>query len=401
MRSIPEELRPAKIVVVDDNDANVALLERMLRSAGLENVHCFTDPWAALAFCSDSAPDLALLDLHMPGLDGVALIRELHSRGSTRDFLPVVVLTADVTVEARDRALLAGAKDFLTKPFDHSEVILRVRNLLETRALYSRLEGHTRELEAELAAQAAVEQAASLDRQRRTKCIDDVIATGGVTMVFQPIVDVASGVVVGAEALARFPVGERPPNEWFEEAAKLGRGTRLELVAVDAALSSLPDVPAEMFLSVNVSPETAVTEEFRSLLAQHPADRIVVELTEHDRVDDYPRLVERLSVLRGGGARIAVDDTGSGYSSLRHILRLNPDILKLDTSLTRGIDCDPVHRALASALVAFAGEVGAVIIAEGVETATELAVLRDLGAPWAQGYHLARPGPLPLPTRLS
>jgi EAL domain-containing protein (putative c-di-GMP-specific phosphodiesterase class I) len=337
----------------------------------------------------------------MPGLDGVALIQELYASDSINGFLPLVVLTADVTPEARDRALEAGAKDFLTKPFDHTEVILRVRNLLETGALYSRLERHNLELTAELDANAAEERAAEADRQLRVKRIDEVVASGEPAMVFQPIVDAATGTVVGAEALARFPGGDRPPNEWFDDAAQVGRGTVLELAAVQNALTQLEVLPEGTFVSVNVSPATATTREFRVLLGAYPPERLVVELTEHTRVEDYAALLGALSELRAQGVRIAVDDTGAGYAGLQHILRLGPDILKLDTALTQAIDADPVRRSLASALVAFGREVGAVLIAEGVETAAELETLRTLGVPWVQGYYLARPGPLPIPARLA
>lgn len=399
--ALPEALRGASVVVVDDNPANVALLERMLRAAGIDDVHGFTDPRVALAFCAATPPDLALLDLHMPELDGVALIQELYACDAVGAFLPVVVLTADITPEARDRALAAGAKDFLTKPFDRSEVILRVRNLLETGVLYTQLERHNGELKAELDARARAERAAAADRELRATRIDAVVAGGDLRMVFQPIVDVVTGVVVGAEALARFPGGS-PPNEWFDDAAQVGRGTVLELAAVDAALSQLDGLPPGAFASVNVSPATAVTPGFRALLEQYPAERVVVELTEHTRVDDYEVLLDALARFRARGIRVAVDDAGAGYAGLQHILRLNPDIVKLDTALTQAIDTDPVRRALASALVAFGQEVGAVIVAEGVETRGELVVLRDLGVPWGQGYYLARPGPLSagVPARL-
>jgi EAL domain-containing protein (putative c-di-GMP-specific phosphodiesterase class I) len=114
-------------------------------------------------------------------------------------------------------------------------------------------------------------------------------------------------------------------------------------------------------------------------------------------VEDYDALVRALDGLRSQGVRVAVDDTGAGYAGLAHILRLRPDIIKLDIDLTRGIDADPVRRALAASLVAFGGDIGATITAEGIETGEELEALRTLGVTCGQGYYLARPGPLPLP----
>lgn len=393
----PGVLGDSTVVVVDDEPANVALLERLLHAAGIGRVHAFTRSTDAVAHCRASRPDLVLLDLHMPELDGFAVLdalRDLPMGG----FLPVLVLTADITTEVKQRALAAGAKDFLTKPFDHTEVVLRVRNLLETRALYGELERHNADLRTALAQRVAAEAAAAAEREQRRDRIDKILAGGGFHIVFQPVADLATGEVVGAEALTRFP-GEprRPPNEWFAEAAELGRGVDLEIAAVQAALAQFDALPRGAFMSINVSASTAISGALGEILDDYPPDRVVVELTEHARVDDYSVLLEALDRILQRGGRIAVDDTGAGYAGFQHILRLRPDIIKLDTTLTRGIDADPARRSLASALVSFADEIGATIIAEGVEIPGELAVLRRIGIPWAQGYHLAHPGPLPLP----
>jgi EAL domain-containing protein (putative c-di-GMP-specific phosphodiesterase class I) len=217
-------------------------------------------------------------------------------------------------------------------------------------------------------------------------------------MVFQPVADLRSGTVLGVEALARFSAQpRRPPNEWFDEATTLGLGPELELTAVRAALVHFDEVPPEGFLALNISPGTATTPELVELLSGVPSERVVLELTEHARVNDYDVLLAALQPLRDRGVRIAVDDAGAGYAGLQHVLRLQPEVLKLDIALTRGIDTDPARRALATALVSFASEIRATIIAEGIETAAELATLRGLSVPWGQGYHLARPGTLPVP----
>jgi EAL domain-containing protein (putative c-di-GMP-specific phosphodiesterase class I) len=136
---------------------------------------------------------------------------------------------------------------------------------------------------------------------------------------------------------------------------------------------------------------------FFELVREVPAGRLVVELTEHDRVDDYAYLLQALTRLRDLGARIAVDDAGSGFASLQHILNIRPDIIKLDLALTRDIDTDPARRALASSLVMFGRDIGAVIIAEGIETRDELDTIRALGLQHGQGFYLAHPSELPVP----
>jgi EAL domain-containing protein (putative c-di-GMP-specific phosphodiesterase class I) len=120
----------------------------------------------------------------------------------------------------------------------------------------------------------------------------------------------------------------------------------------------------------------------------------VLEITEHEAVEDYDDLVDALAPLRSLGAKVAIDDAGAGFASLRHTLRIAPDIVKLDMSLTRDIDGDRAKRALAAALVSFASEMGFALVAEGIETAAELTTVRELGVGYGQGFFLAEPGPL-------
>jgi EAL domain-containing protein (putative c-di-GMP-specific phosphodiesterase class I)/PAS domain-containing protein len=215
-------------------------------------------------------------------------------------------------------------------------------------------------------------------------------------MVFQPIVGLVSGAVFGYEALSRFSSEPlRPPDEWFAEAASVGLGVDLELHALRAALAAWNHAAADSYLSLNISPETAMSPRLIAFLESAPCARIVLELTEHSGIDDYDALGEALARLRSRGLRLAVDDAGAGYSSLRHILNLRPDIIKLDIALTRGIDTDPARQALAIALLSFRNEIGAILVAEGIETQGELEMLVQLGLTHGQGYYLGRPAELP------
>lgn len=389
-----KEFADARVFAIDDNNTNLELLNALLTRAGLRKVYTSNDPIDALSRLDEIDPDLILLDLHMPQLDGYAVLSRLAVRAAGA-YLPVLVLTADATPEATKRALDLGARDFLTKPFDATEVILRVRNLLETRYLYQTLRSSNITLRNKIKDYEQVERAESEAWQLEHETIEDVIRRNAIEMVFQPVFDLESKSIVGAEALARFP-GQRDysPDRWFITAATVGLGYDLEVAAVRAALLALDVLPKSAFLAVNVSPATLVQPDFLQLFSPEICPRIVLELTEHVQIEDYGAISAVVGAFRESGARLAVDDVGAGYAGFRHLLGVNPDIIKLDISLTRGINLDPSRRALATALVSFALETGRKIIAEGVETPEELEVLKQLKVDWGQGFGLARPKPL-------
>ncbi|CAN5672322.1 hypothetical protein BH23PSE1_BH23PSE1_06700 [soil metagenome] len=189
----------------------------------------------------------------------------------------------------------------------------------------------------------------------------------------------------------------------------MGKRVALELAAIRAALGALAHLPRHVYLSVNASPQTVVEADLCALFREHGPERIVLELTEHAAVADYAELGRALNLLRFAGVQIAIDDAGAGYSGLQHIVQLRPDILKLDMTLVRDIDTDPARRSLAAALLHFASEMRALIVAEGIETQGEYEALRQLGIDRGQGYFLGRPADLaaaqlltePEPLRLS
>lgn len=215
------------------------------------------------------------------------------------------------------------------------------------------------------------------------------------TIVYQPIYRLRDGTISGFESLSRFSAPpSRPPDQWFLEAADVDLGVELELCAIRKALAGLRHLPGKSYVAINSSPATVMCGQLDDVLSEVDASRVVVEITEHAHVPDYDSLCGALLPLRARGARLSIDDAGAGYASMRHILALRPDIIKLDISLTRNIDADPTRYALAAALIEFANKTSSSIVAEGVETAAELEALRSLGAQTAQGYFLARPLPL-------
>ncbi|MGA8208599.1 MAG: EAL domain-containing protein [Nocardioidaceae bacterium] len=226
------------------------------------------------------------------------------------------------------------------------------------------------------------------------EAVGDVLDAGGPNIALQPIVDVVADRTAGYEALARFPqVDGRSwgPDRWFTEAEGIGLGIELETSAVAAALRLLGRLPRRTTLSVNVSARSLCASDDVVKLLPVDASRVVVELTEHSQVDDYDLLLHTLERVRASGARIAVDDAGSGYAGLEHILRLQPEVLKLDRTLVQGVAVHPGRQAMCVAMVGFTERMRSSLVAEGVETRADLDTLAGLGVPLAQGYFLGRP----------
>ena len=232
-------------------------------------------------------------------------------------------------------------------------------------------------------------------QERRTQIGDrlaPLLADGGPVVALQPIVDLATGGRVGAEALSRFPAEwGKAPDAVFAEAHSVDLGHRLELLALERAAAHLDVVGG--YVAMNVSPATLLTPECGALLARLPLDRVLLELSEHDQVEDYDALTAMLSPFRAAGLRLAIDDVGAGFSSLRHIVVTAPDVIKIDRSIVAGLDTDPVLTKLVQSLVEFGHGCGVLVVAEGVETATEATALRGLGVDYGQGWFHGRPGP--------
>ena len=220
--------------------------------------------------------------------------------------------------------------------------------------------------------------------------LDPLISAGGPRVLLQPIVDLATGNRVGAEALSRFPhEWQRPPDVCFAEAHKVGKGDALELLALSRAADHLASVAG--YVAMNVSPGTLLTAGCAELLGELPLHRVLLEISEHDPVDDYDSLRDVLDPLRSRGMRLAIDDVGAGFSSLRHIVLTAPDVIKLDRSLANGVSRDAVLTTLVRSLAEFAHGCDARVVAEGIEVEGDASALLRLGVDYGQGWFFGRP----------
>jgi EAL domain-containing protein (putative c-di-GMP-specific phosphodiesterase class I) len=221
--------------------------------------------------------------------------------------------------------------------------------------------------------------------------VERILRAREFSLAFQPIFELRGGKVFAVEALARFDDG-RAPNVVIDAAHEVGLGVELELAIAQTALTHRAQLPHNAALAINAGPDALSSNGIAELIEAVDPAHVIIELTEHVGVDDYRHMIDALRAHRCTGLRLAIDDAGAGFASLMHILKLAPDFIKLDRELMNGIDIDPVRRSLASTLMRFAAETGAQIVAEGVETAGELATLQTLGVDYAQGFFLARPG---------
>jgi EAL domain-containing protein (putative c-di-GMP-specific phosphodiesterase class I) len=334
------------------------------------------DPSEALELVTAYEPDAVVMGSNVDEAVQLDLCKRIHGLFPR---VRVIGLHRRLVPREVEALYAAGAADCLAASCSADELLHAITNASSRQIVYERAE----------------REAQRRSRPRDTGArIRRMCDKAELETVFQPLIKLTSEECVAYEALTRFPdASSWTTSDWFAAAREVGMAQMLELAAIAEALSHIDRIPPQAALAINISPAVAVTAEFFELAAPF-AERLIIELTEHEPVEDYAALVEALGELRSLGARVAVDDVGAGFASLRHILRLSPEIVKLDLSLTRGIEDDPGVHALTSALVDFAAKTGALISAEGIETPAELSVLRELGIDHGQGYLLGMPGPL-------
>ncbi len=239
-----------------------------------------------------------------------------------------------------------------------------------------------------------------LDKQRSQERLHadimQLVETERVDVAYQPMMDLHDGRCIGIEALARFPHPFGAPDVTLTAAQTVGLRLELERLAIRQAWKVIPSLGPEQFLALNVSPDALVELARRAnLRSDLPLPQLVVEITEHSAVESYAALHRELAPLRHQGLRIAVDDAGAGYASLRHVLELQPDFIKVDRSLIHGIADDHARRVAVSAFLSLALDLGSTVVAEGVERPADLSAVRDLGLHAVQGYLLGRPSTSP------
>lgn len=374
-----------KVLVVDDESMVRTACSRILQVEGWD-VSVAASGREGLALLDQGVQfDCVVSDVRMPDVDGFEFVATAHQ---TDEDLPVLLMTGDPSLDGAVKAIDSGAVSYLSKPFS-------AESLAEAVARAARRHGvaRMRRRAEDLLATSVVERAALQERFER--------ALGSLWMAFQPIVDVVQGRVFAYEALLRTNEESlRRPDIFIGVAERLGAVGELGRAVRAAVARAAADAPADALLFVNIHGLELADDQLFDPAAPLSAlaRRVVIELTERVALDEGAA-TKRVAQLRALGYRVAIDDLGAGYAALGSLASLEPDVVKLDMSLIRGIDRHQTKRRVVGAISTLCRELGSLVVAEGIENLEELRAVRDAGVELHQGYFLARPGPgFPVPT---
>lgn len=366
-------------LLLDDDEAFRSSCSRVLSKEGFM-VRDTSSPAAAIGLLDDDV-DVLLCDLVMPGADGLAVLREAKAK---RPDLPVVLLTGAPSMESAIGAVELGAHHYLVKPFEAGKLLATVDSAVKMH----RLSVAQKRFLMDSGRAGEVADIERLDQDYRG-------ALETLWMAYQPIVSWSERRIVGVEALMRVEHPRFPgPMEVLDAAERLDQSTQLSRHIRKAVAATAHTFPADTLLFVNILPRDVWDPQLLSAEDDLTpfADRIVLELTERAALRSTPELRQRIDALRETGCRVAIDDLGTGYNSLNVFTVVEPDVVKLDMSLVRGIHTNQVKQRLVESVANLCADLDIDVVAEGIETPEERDVLIDLGCDLLQGYLFARPG---------
>lgn len=326
---------------------------------------------------SPAVDPLLVQEIRLLVADGTAILPTRFARAiGTRPHDAIVA--TPIEVGGRISAIVLLATDVRTGAEGRSVTLEALSATIDLSPVIQRLLGSA--IEARSGSQSLV------------SLIRAVIDEQAFSPVYQRLVELSTGRTTGYEALTRFDDG-MAPDQRFAEAISAGLGHELEIATLTRALHDAGGLPSDRYLSVNVSASLLTSGVLAEVLEIGAGRPLVLELTEHERIDDYEVIRQAFEGL-GPGLRWSVDDAGSGWASLRHVFALRPHFVKLDRSWVSGIDSDRARQALLLGIGRFVEELDGDLVAEGIESESELATLRNLGIRYGQGYLLGKPAPV-------
>jgi EAL domain-containing protein (putative c-di-GMP-specific phosphodiesterase class I)/CheY-like chemotaxis protein len=362
------------VLVVDDEPAIRRVLSDFLKMEGF-SVDMAADGEAAVSRLSEDQYDVVISDLKMPKLGGLELLAEVARLNP--DAL-TIVMTGFGTVDTAIHAMKAGAFDYILKPFKVDVVLATIVQGLARRR---------KEAEQRYTPFAPARATRALKSSFR-RAVDTL------WLAFQPILTGDGRQVYGHEVLLR---SDEPnltdPLQVLEAAELLGSLDELGRVIRERAVEAFVQLPSDGLMFVNLHPKDLADPAL--FLATEPlssiANRVVLEITERSSLEKLDKVAERIAALRRMGFRIAIDDLGAGYAGLTTLAQLEPEIVKLDMSLVRDVHTNDMKRKIIRSITQLAREIGALVVAEGVENQAELDVVVELGCDFVQGFYFARP----------
>lgn len=385
----PSVAEPTSLLIVDDDEAVLNMTKRILARRGYRVVAC-SSAGEALGWLARETFDAMLSDVHMPGMNGLQLLRAVRERDLD---LPVVLCTGSPDIETAANAVEYGAFQYLIKPVGND----RLDQTIERAANTGRMARLRREYVQELGSGVfPVGDRAGLDAT-----LDRALAS--LWMAFQPIVRATDGSVFAHEALMRCDEPSLPdPGAVLHAAERSNRLVDVGRQVRARVTEAIEPAPADWSFFVNVHPEDLLDPLLYSASSplSRVSHRVVLEITERAPLDAVPDAHERIARLRAMGFRIALDDLGAGYAGLTSFVCLEPEFVKLDMSLIRDVHLNEAKRKIVGSMVSLCHEMGKQIVAEGVEQAQERDVLTELGCDLLQGYFFAKPG-RPFPAALA
>jgi EAL domain-containing protein (putative c-di-GMP-specific phosphodiesterase class I) len=368
----------ARVLAVDDDPSILRLLGSSLSRAGYQMFDAQSGK-EALAVLEREQVDVIFTDLAMPGMTGLEFVRHVRERDAD---LPILVMTGAPGMDSAIESIDVGVFRYLTKPITPAEIVRAVSDAVHARAL----------AQARRAAYSHVvtTSAPAPSRDALMRALESA------WLAAQPIVKLAEKRVFAYEALLRTKSTELPhPGAVFGTAEALSMVPTVARVIRKHAVQLVEKLPAGTLLFLNLHPLELLDDalfQSSSALSQH-AGRIVLEMTERTSLESIPDARSRVAALKELGFGIALDDMGAGYAGLTSFAMLEPQFVKIDLSLVRNIDREPMKQTLIRNVVHLAHEVGIDAIAEGVESRAEAEMLISIGCPTQQGFLFARPAP--------
>lgn len=370
-----------RVLLLDDEPEVGRALTRLLRHEGF-TPDFFEDCGPALEAARSKTYSVIVSDIAMPSMDGIEFMRQV--RAFDYD-VPIILLTGAPTIDSAKKAIELGAYRYFTKPFDQEELVAAVRSaafahkMAQIKRQAARLHGQDDSMPSDLLGLNIAFEA----------------ALSTLWMAYQPIVRASDGSVFAYEALMRSESKTLPhPGAILEAAERLGRLEDLGRHIRELAPKPFLEEKTQALLFLNLHPLDLTDSRLLDpgMALADMSSRVVMEITERAALEKIPDAMDKLRRLREMGYRLAVDDLGSGYSGLTSFAMLEPDIVKLDMALVRGVDSNPTKQKLIKSVVELCRSMNVLVVAEGIETHSERDRCRELGVDLLQGFLIARPG---------